>query len=97
MKVVLLRRAAVDLRWFALYYAEVFPEGSRQAARRYKAAVKRLSDMPRLGRPADGPAMREFTIARTPFSLIYRIRTDQIEIVRIWDARKEKDDDWLGD
>jgi hypothetical protein len=35
--------------------------------------------------------VREFSIPRTPFLLIYRVTPAQIEVLRLWDMRQGAD------
>jgi plasmid stabilization system protein ParE len=51
-----------------------------------------LADNPRIGHPySDSQGLREYPIRRTPFSLLYRIAEDRIEILRLWDKRANPD------
>lgn len=89
MRVVLLDSAREDLIWFRRYYRLVFPEGRREGVRHFDKAVEALGDMPGLGRILDG-GHREMAIARTPFSLVYRLRDNRIEVLRVWDLRADR-------
>ena len=95
MRLVFLRSAEGDLRWFRHYYENVFPDGGRRAWRQYAKAARRLVSLPLLGHPSDGKGIREYAIGGLPFSFIYRVVDDRIEILRLWDQRAERGDDWL--
>jgi plasmid stabilization system protein ParE len=88
VKIVYARQALADMGWFRQYYATVFPEGrgrARDALLRTEALV---TENPRAGHPTEpGAETREFPILRTPFSLIYRLKDDRIEILRVLDLR----------
>lgn len=89
MRIVFLESAAQDIAWFRYYYRSVFPEGSQSARQHLKAAQTLLAANPYVGHPSDGRQdVRELTIARTPFTLIYRVTRAQIEILRLWDNRQ---------
>ncbi|KQT64397.1 type II toxin-antitoxin system RelE/ParE family toxin [Aureimonas sp. Leaf460] len=92
MRVVLLDTARTDLIWFRRYYRRVFPEGGREGVRRFNRMLKALALMPELGRVvvADN---REVQISRTPFSIVYRVRSDRIEVLRVWDQRADRRED----
>ena len=90
MKIVYLASARDDLVWMRAYYTRVFPEGSTRAAAHFRAAQKMLSANPELGRATDVPDVRELQIARTPFSIIYRVDRERIEVLRIWDGRADR-------
>lgn len=97
MKIVFLPRAVQDLHWFKLYYRDVFPEGAKRAAERYGRTLELIAATPKLGRPVAEPGIREYAMPRTPFSLIYRIAGSRIEVLRVWDQRSERIEEWLGE
>lgn len=71
-----------------MYYTRIFPDGAKRAAERYLRALDVLQKNPLIGHPVIGMrGVREFAIPRTPFSFIYRVAEDQIEVLRIWDQR----------
>jgi plasmid stabilization system protein ParE len=90
MKVIYLRSALPDLMWFRAYYEEVFPEGERHALLQRRAVERVIRENPFVGRIVqEDTDARAFPIARTPFSLFYRVKGDRIEILRIWDGRRD--------
>jgi toxin ParE1/3/4 len=89
MKVVFLASARRDLDWFKRYYDQIFPDGARQAAAHYKAAKAALSRHPEIGRQSDIDGLREFAIPRTPFSFVYVVRNERIEVLRLLDGRSD--------
>ncbi|MBS3651232.1 type II toxin-antitoxin system RelE/ParE family toxin [Pseudaminobacter sp. 19-2017] len=82
MRVIFLASSDEDVRWFTRYYRTTFPEGRSQAR-----ALAAMEANPFIGHPVSDREEREFSIPRTPFSLIYRIADDCIEILRLWDGR----------
>ncbi len=97
MKVVFLESAARDLQWFRHYYRTVFPEGGSKAGKHFKAMIQTLSANPYAGHPNDTwPDVRELSIPRTPFLLIYRVTRTQIEVLRLWATRQGADIDRQG-
>ena len=93
MKVVYLTTALPDLAWFRTYYEDVFLEGERHALLQRRAVERLLRDNPFLGRVVqEDTGARAFAIARTPFSLVYRVKGDRIEVLRIWDGRRDPTD-----
>ncbi len=87
MKVTFHRHAKHDLRWFAFYYSEKFPEGTRPAEQNLRAALNLLKRNPRAGRPVEHTSARLMPVLRTPFVLVYLVKGDTIDILRVWDAR----------
>ena len=83
MRIVYLASARADIAWMRDYYRGVFPEGRKRARERLKAAERLLSAQPRVGHPTGVPDVFEHVIARTPFSLIYRLASDRVEILRV--------------
>ena len=91
MKLVFLPSTLSDLAWMRSYYTQVFPDGARRAAEQYRRASRIVRDNPLVGHPVeDIPNVREFSIPRTPFSFIYRLGDDRIEVLRVWDQRGDR-------
>ena len=94
MKIVFLASCRRDAHWFNDYYSVVFPSGRAKARENYERSKTFLRHNPYIGHVSDEPGLREFGIGRTPFAFIYRIKSDVIEVVRIWDQRSRKPDKW---
>lgn len=93
MKLVFLQACAADLLWMRRYYRAVFPDGSARAKKAYAQTKTLIKANPHIGEAVDGfEGVYEFPVLRTPFSFIYRIVGDRIEILRIVDGRS----DWGG-
>ena len=90
MKIVYLPSARDDLVWMRSYYSRVFPEGSARARAHFRSAQRMLAANPELGRPTDVATVRELQVARTPFSILYRLGKARIEVLRVWDGRAER-------
>jgi plasmid stabilization system protein ParE len=89
MRVVYLDSALSDIQWSRHYYSSVFPEGRRNSGARIRKAVASLQANPYLGHPTDEADVLEFVIARTPFSTLYRVRNNTLEVLRLWDNRQK--------
>ncbi len=88
MKIVFLDAAKLDLRRFKRHCTTIFPEGRRNADQQYRALLKLLKSCPMIGEPADDfRTAREHPVKNTPFTVIYRIRPEHIEILRLPDQR----------
>ena len=90
MKVVFLASASHSLRWFQLYYTRVFPEGRKKAEARFVRMQITLAAAPLIGGAYGDRGSRKYSIPRTPFSVIYRVRSDRVEILRVIDQRAER-------
>lgn len=89
MKIVYLQSAVQDIGWFRPYYKSVFPSGSERAGKQLKSIQALLAENPYIGHPSEGfDDVRELVITKTPFTLIYRVTSQQIEILRLWDNRQ---------
>ncbi|WP_170763117.1 type II toxin-antitoxin system RelE/ParE family toxin [Ruegeria lacuscaerulensis] len=92
MRIVFLEDTTRDIQWFRYYYTSVFPEGSERARAHLKAIQLTLAANPYAGHPSDTRRdVRELSVPRTPFTLIYRVMPIQIEILRLWDTRQGAD------
>lgn len=89
MKLTYSRTARSDLAWYRVYYRSVFSSGSVRAARQFQRTIDHLLANPFIGHPIGDEGMREFSIPKMPFSIIYRVLEDRIEIARIWDQRAD--------
>lgn len=91
MKIVFLESTIRDIQWFRFYYQSVFPEGAAKARARLKSIQMALAANPYVGHPSNiRPGLRELSVPRTPFTLIYRVTPSRIEILRLWDNRQGK-------
>ena len=89
MKLRFLSRARRDLVWFRTYYDSIFREGADRARRQYRRTMANILSNPYIGHPAANGVCR-FPIPRTPFSVIYRVAEEEIEILRVLDQRAEE-------
>jgi plasmid stabilization system protein ParE len=88
MRIVYLKSAAADLLWLNHYYGSVFPEGKIRAKEQFRKVRAAIASNPCIGVEIDlGESVREFHVPKTPFSYLYRIKKDRIEIMRIFDNR----------
>jgi plasmid stabilization system protein ParE len=93
MRLIYLKTAAADLRWFKHYYINVFPEGRMKADQQFLATQKLLKANPYIGQPSDfAEGTREHHVPRTPFAFVYRVVEDRVEVLRVVDGRS----DWRG-
>jgi plasmid stabilization system protein ParE len=88
MRVVYARQALLDMGWFRRYYMSVFPEGRGSARDSLLRTEALVAENPLIGHPTEpGADTREFPVLRTPFVLLYRVRADRVEILRVLDGR----------
>lgn len=91
-QLVFLSSTTRDLAWYRRYYSQVFPQGRRNAGREFKKAYGLLASEPFMGVALNEfKDVREFSIPRTPFSIIYRVTDTQVQVLRLWDQRQGSD------
>ena len=88
MRVIFLPSAARDLMWFRSYYSTVFPEGETKAKQQLSKICQLLEANPYLGQAGAIEGTRKLNIPRTPFALIYRVASIDIEVLRLRDQRQ---------
>jgi plasmid stabilization system protein ParE len=85
-------QARLDLRWFAYYYADRFPEGRKKAEQSFRATIKLVLGNPYARQRLEGVDARRLPVTRTPFVLVYTVVGDRIDVIRVWDARSDPRD-----
>ena len=83
MRIRWLRTALGNLDHHANYIAENDPIAARNAVRRIQAAVDQLAEYPSMGRIGRVPGTRELIVGGTPWIIVYRVRADAVEIIRV--------------
>ena len=90
MTIVYLVTARDDLIWMRRYYSRIFPAGEIQARKHFRLAESILVQNPEIGHSIEVDGLRELVIPRTPFSFIYRLKNNRIEVLRLWDSRADR-------
>ena len=83
MKIRWLRTALRNLDEQTAYIASDDPEAALRVVARVQDAIERLALYPSLGRPGRVPGTRELVVSGTPFVVPYRVRGEQVEILRV--------------
>ncbi len=91
MRVEYLPCAFKDLRWFYLYYKNVFTAGKEKAHKQLYLTEELLIGSPYIGHSLDDGNIREFSIPNIPFSFVYRVKGGVIEVLRAWDERQDRE------
>lgn len=58
-------------------------------AQRIDDAARRLLDHPEIGRPGHVEGTRERVVGKTPYLIVYRVRGQELELLRIWHGRQD--------
>jgi addiction module RelE/StbE family toxin len=83
MPIKWLRTALRNLDHHASYIAKDNPDAARRAVERVQAAVGQLTQYPSVGRIGRVAGTRELIVGGTPWLIVYRVRADAIEIIRV--------------
>ena len=86
MRVMYLSLAVWDLAEIRSYIAANNPDAAQKVGKRLAEVINGLSKMPSLGKPGRVFGTRELVtpkIGKTTFIVVYRVKSDQIEILRV--------------
>jgi plasmid stabilization system protein ParE len=89
MRIRWLRKALQNLTSEADYIARDDPAAAARTAVRIFEAVEQLVMFPALGRPGRVVGTRELVVTGTPYIIPYRVRGDQVEILRVFHAARK--------
>jgi plasmid stabilization system protein ParE len=85
-------KALVDFDEAQAWIAHENPAAARMVAQRIHAAVLRLLEHPHAGNAGRVSGARLWVVSRTPYLVVYRVRGEFLEILRLWHGRR----DWQG-
>lgn len=94
MRVTYLSLAVWDLVEIREYITVHDPQAAEQVGQRLAQIINRLSKMPGLGKPGRVFGTRELTtskIGRTTYVVVYRVKSDRIEILRVLSGGQDID------
>ena len=80
--------AIADLVEARAYVELDSPHAAQDLARRILAAAESLLDMPLIGRKGRSRATREKPVAGTPFILVYRLKAERVQILRVYHGHR---------
>jgi toxin ParE1/3/4 len=88
MKLVWLNGATRSLRQVYHHIKAINPEAAVRVAARIKQGVERLVDFPSSGRLGTVEGTRELVIPKLPYVVVYRVRAQTVEIMRVFHAAR---------
>lgn len=88
MEIRWLRRALINLEQAYSYIQQDNPEAAQQLILRIQSAVSQLENYPFIGRLGRVEGTRELVIPNTPYIIIYRIKQESVEILRVLHTSK---------
>ena len=74
------------------HYKHGFPEGRRKANEQFAKMKRVLAVAPLVGNPFGEAGSRYYSLRRAPFSVIYRVSSNKIEVLNLIDQRAERTD-----
>ncbi|OGI49804.1 MAG: toxin Y4kP [Candidatus Muproteobacteria bacterium RIFCSPHIGHO2_02_FULL_65_16] len=83
MELSWVRSALGDLEDAGAFIAGDNPQAARTMAQRVGEAVEYLMEHPALGRAGRVRGTRELVVSGTPLIVVYRIRFDHIQVLRV--------------
>ena len=94
MRVKWLRKSLRNLDEEATYIASDDAKAARLVVERVVGAVASLADQPGLGRPGRVPGTRELIVDKTRYVVPYRVRSQSIEILRVFHTSRRLPEKW---
>lgn len=94
MRVRWLRKALRNLDAEASYIATDDPVAARKVVARVLEAVAGLENHPGVGRPGRVAGTRELIVRHTRYIVPYRVRSETIEILRVFHASRRLPPRW---
>ncbi len=94
MRVSWLRAALRNLDEEATYIAADDEAAARVVVARVLDAVAQLAEQPAMGRPGRVPGTRELVVRNTRYIVPYRVRGDEIQILRVFHTSRRPPQRW---
>jgi toxin ParE1/3/4 len=88
MPIVWLPLAVQDIIHIRTYIADQTPQAASKVGQRIDQSVNHLAAMLNTGRPGRVFGTRELVISGTPFLVVYRVKDNRIEILRVLHGRQ---------
>lgn len=88
MRIRWLKPALRNLKEESDYIAQDDPQAAARIVLRIEESVAMLVDHPDLGRAGRVPGTRELVVPNTSYIVPYRVRAQQIDILRVFHGRR---------
>lgn len=88
MKLRWTRPALADVVEAQNFIARENPAAAQAVAQRIWDAATKLCDNPNIGRPGHVAATREWVVTDTPYLIVYRVKSESVEVLRVWHGRR---------
>ncbi|MBL4827104.1 MAG: type II toxin-antitoxin system RelE/ParE family toxin [Spongiibacteraceae bacterium] len=81
--------ALADLMESQAYYEQVNPKAAEVLAQRVWDASQGLGDNPGIGRTGDVEGTQEWVVQKSPYILVYWVRSDYVEMLHVYHDRQD--------
>ncbi|MEH2142820.1 type II toxin-antitoxin system RelE/ParE family toxin [Nostoc sp.] len=92
MQIKWLRRALRNLEQAHSYILKENPKAAPEVILRIQLAASQLENYPFMGRTGRIEGTRELVISSTPYIVIYRVKEESVEILRVFHTSKRYPD-----
>ena len=82
--------AAADMKAIYDYLTEHEPHLARSTVIELRQSIRSLKEFPHMGRPGREEGTRELLHQRLPQIVVYRVKEDAVEILRIWHPAQDR-------
>ena len=89
-----LRTANANLDAAAEYIAREDPDAARKVYAHVRSRVADLAERPEIGRPGRVFGTRELVIEKYPYLVPYRIRGNEVQILRVFHTSQKPPEAW---
>jgi plasmid stabilization system protein ParE len=94
MKTILLVQARMDIRQTVNYLRKENPAVADNLILAIQKSLRLIERNPTIGRPDPEDGTREWSIPNWPYIIPYRIKSETIEILRVWHTRRDRPETW---
>lgn len=94
MRIRWLRTASKNLDEAMNYIARDNPEAAQKMYAKIRDSVKALENHPEMGRPGRIFGTRELVIRGYPFIVPYRIRGNEVQVLRVFHTSRQLPEKW---
>jgi toxin ParE1/3/4 len=94
MQIFWLKTALKNLNEIVEYIAQENPQAAREVLENIESQVSLLATQPALGRPGRVVGTRELVISNTHYLVPYRIKNNQVEILRVFHTSRMPPKNW---
>ena len=90
MQVVWRKSAIANLRDIKAYISLDDPMAGGRIAKGLYQAGRELKTFPNRGKPTGIDGIRELVVPGTPYLLVYRVTSNEVQILRIWHEAQDR-------